>query len=133
MLRKMISDMKKEKQRKERRKMTRRLTITAVSGIAAGLASGVLLAPKSGKETRKDIADAANEINVKLKDKADTAKDNIHSKGLELKSNISDAREKISSYLSERKSQAAVEASCESCDEVTNDGEVKLNNNCENN
>ena len=42
----------------------------ALIGAVAGAAAGLLFAPKSGKETRKDIADKAKEYTVKGKEMA---------------------------------------------------------------
>lgn len=54
-------------------KRTGRFALAAVVAAAAGYAAGILTAPKSGKETRKDIKDAANkkvaEIERQLKKK----------------------------------------------------------------
>ncbi len=42
----------------------RKLAIGALLAGAAGYIAGILTAPKSGKETRKDIADKAEEVKV---------------------------------------------------------------------
>ena len=39
-----------------------------VAGIGIGAAAGLLLAPKSGEETRKDIQKKAKQIGKKVKD-----------------------------------------------------------------
>ena len=54
-----INDYLEKKKRKERVEAVKTATIAAGVGIAAGLAAGVLLAPKSGKETRAAIAKKA--------------------------------------------------------------------------
>ncbi len=41
---------------------TKKLAIGAAIGVAAGFIAGVLTAPKSGKETRKDIKDTATKV-----------------------------------------------------------------------
>ncbi|HMT18859.1 MAG TPA: YtxH domain-containing protein [Candidatus Saccharibacteria bacterium] len=48
------------------------LAIGAVIGAVFGVIGGILFAPKSGKETRKDIKDAANKTADKLVEEART-------------------------------------------------------------
>lgn len=45
-----------------------------LSGILAGAVAGVLLAPKSGKETRNDIQDYMNDAEEKYSEKKDEIK-----------------------------------------------------------
>ena len=52
-----------------------KLAIGAVFGAVAGFVTGVLLAPKSGKETRKDIKGAALKAKNNVVDEAEKAKD----------------------------------------------------------
>ena len=52
-----------------------KLAIGAVFGAIAGFVGGVLLAPKSGKETRGDIKDAALKAKDTVVDEAEKAKD----------------------------------------------------------
>ena len=48
--------------------MSKKAVIGAlIGGAAVGAAAGVLLAPKSGKETRKDIANKAKSVSKKIK------------------------------------------------------------------
>lgn len=62
------------------RKKTRNITIGALAAAVAGYAAGVLTAPKSGKETRKDISNAA----VKAKTQAEKSLKQLHSELEEL-------------------------------------------------
>ena len=48
--------------------MKKKTVATLVGGIAAGAALGVLLAPKSGKETRDDLKKAFDDFMNKVKD-----------------------------------------------------------------
>ena len=48
--------------------------ITTVAAVAAGFAAGILSAPKSGKETRKDIKKKANAFKVEADKKAKQGK-----------------------------------------------------------
>ncbi len=51
-----------------------------VAGAAIGAAAGLLLAPKSGKETRQDIKDKSAEIAGKVKEKTSSAVQTIKTK-----------------------------------------------------
>jgi gas vesicle protein len=53
----------------------KKLIIGAAIGAVAGAAAGILLAPKSGKETRKMIGDKAKEIARKGKKMIEKGKD----------------------------------------------------------
>lgn len=46
----------------------------AIIGAVAGVVAGVLTAPKSGKETRADLKNKANELKDEAVDKADQVK-----------------------------------------------------------
>ena len=48
--------------------MKKKTVATLVGGMAAGAALGVLLAPKSGKETRDDLKKAFDDFMAKVKD-----------------------------------------------------------------
>ena len=48
--------------------MKKKTVATLVGGMAAGAALGVLLAPKSGKETRADLMAAFDDFMKKVKD-----------------------------------------------------------------
>lgn len=49
--------------------------LNSLLAVAAGFAAGILLAPKSGKETREDIKAKALETKDRAGEKADEAKD----------------------------------------------------------
>ena len=88
-----------EKKRKEKRKkIVKAATASTIVGGTLGVLSGILLAPKSGKETRNDIKEKANEI-----------KDNTIEKTRELKANAKEAKTKIKDYLKEKKNKAVIE------------------------
>ncbi len=53
---------------------TGKLFLATSLGTIAGAAAGVLLAPKSGKETREDIADKVTELKDQLEDLSEKSK-----------------------------------------------------------
>ncbi len=59
----------------DKSKMTRRMLVGTVVAAAAGYVVGVLTAPKSGKETRKDIQDKA----ARLRRQAERQLKSLHS------------------------------------------------------
>lgn len=68
-------------------KTTKRLAVTTVLAAAAGFVAGILTAPKSGKETRQDIKEAA----VKTYKAAEKELKQLHT---ELSKLMEDARQK---------------------------------------
>ena len=84
----------------------KKFVLGAFLGIAAGAVAGVLLAPKSGKETREDLAEKAEELKTmtpeeikeKALEKAEEMKEKAFEKAEELK-------EKVAVSLDEAKDQ----------------------------
>jgi gas vesicle protein len=64
-------------------KIVKQASVVA-SAIGAGVLAGLMLAPKSGKETRKDI-----------KNKLDETKDNIEKKSSEVKADMKEKTEEM--------------------------------------
>jgi len=54
---------------------TGKFFLASVLGAVAGAVGGLLLAPQSGKKTRREIMDLAEELTLKVKTKADDTKD----------------------------------------------------------
>lgn len=73
-----IEQKNRERVRRARAEDAKKISLGILIGGAVGTAAGVLLAPKSGKETRDDISqaakDAADTIKVKSNDALETAK-----------------------------------------------------------
>lgn len=110
---KLIEKKKKEQKRKKVMEVAKVVTASTVLGATAG----VLLAPKSGKETREDIKIKSGEIAGKVKEKSLDAKGKIGTKVESSKADFKEAKDKVKEYLDKRKN-------CESeveLDEVDNE------------
>lgn len=82
-----------EKKRKEKRKkIVKAATVSTLVGGTIGVVSGVLLAPKSGKETRNDIKERVTDVKAKTVEQSKA-----------LKNNMKEAKEKIKNYLNNKK------------------------------
>lgn len=108
-----IYDLINKKNKKQKAKMVKTATLTAALGVTAGATAGVLFAPKSGKETRENIANKSSETKDKLVEKTKATKAAISKKVSEGKKDVSTAKEKISEYLASKKGQKQ-----EACDVV---------------
>ena len=62
MIRNIIDEKRRAVERKKKMKAAKDVATGAALGTAIGAVTGLLLAPKSGKETRKDIADKSKEV-----------------------------------------------------------------------
>lgn len=65
------------------------------SAVGAGVLAGLMLAPKSGKETRKDIKDKLDETKDSIEDKASKMKDDLKDKSKSVKKDIQEKVEEI--------------------------------------
>lgn len=87
-----------EKKRKEKRKkIVKAAVLSTVVGGGIGALSGILLAPKSGKNTRNDIKEKVNSAKAKTIEQSEN-----------LKNNIKEAKSKIKDYLKDRKDKKAI-------------------------
>ena len=69
-----IYDLINKKKKKQKAKMVKTAALTAALGVTAGATAGVLFAPKSGKETRENIANKSSETKDKLVEKTKATK-----------------------------------------------------------
>jgi gas vesicle protein len=90
------------KEKKKQQRIHNAKTLAAGVGIAAaaGAAAGILLAPKSGKETRADIMN-------KAEDCVDTTKDMVHKKVETVKDSASHAAHEISDVIKDAQGKKA--------------------------
>lgn len=100
-----IYDLINKKKRKQKAKVVKTAALSAAIGVTAGAAAGVLLAPKSGKETREDIVNKSVEAKDKLVEKTKATKASISTKVSEGKKDVSAAKEKIAEYLASKKGE----------------------------
>lgn len=100
-----IYDLINKKKRKQKAKAVKTAALSAAIGVTAGAAAGVLLAPKSGKETREDIVNKSVEAKDKLVEKTKATKASISTKVSEGKKDVSAAKEKITEYLASKKGE----------------------------
>lgn len=112
-----IEEKRKKKLRAERNKKAAIATV----GVLAGTVAGILVAPKSGKETIQDVKDKSNQLKDKISD-------NVQ----ETKGKVQDSREKIKEYLENRKKNKVKEDIEENISNECNDEpEVSEVNNLE--
>ncbi len=76
---------------------TSKILLVALGGVVLGATAGILLAPKSGKETRKDLANKINQLKTQIADMlakgSDTASETIDA----MKEKLSAMEEELSS------------------------------------
>lgn len=65
------------------------------SAVGAGVLAGLMLAPKSGKETRKDIKNKLDETKDNIETKVGEMKDDIKEKSENVKKDVKDKVEEI--------------------------------------
>jgi ABC-type nitrate/sulfonate/bicarbonate transport system permease component len=68
---------KKQRKLKERKRTLQNAAVGAAIGVTVGAAAGLLLAPKAGKETRADIAQAAKELPAKAKEIVEKTREKV--------------------------------------------------------
>ena len=104
-IRDMLEKRMKEKRRKQRAKIVMKVTVGAIAGIATGVVGGMLMAPKSGKHTREDIAKTAKDLGENAISKAVEIKETLDNKVIKTKNNVTMAKEKIAKYIADKKAE----------------------------
>ncbi|MGN0145255.1 MAG: YtxH domain-containing protein, partial [Clostridium sp.] len=89
-----IEERKRAKIRAERNKKAAIATASIITGAVVGTIAGVLIAPKSGKETMDDVKEKSDEIKIKLRGNLGEAKERVQ-----------ESKVKIREYLNRRKSE----------------------------
>lgn len=83
-----------------------KVALGAAFGAVAGFVTGVLLAPKSGKDTRQDIKDVATQSKETALEKAGEAKDYAGQKAQEVKAKAEEVIEEVTDKATELKGRA---------------------------
>ena len=83
-----------------------------LTGVAIGVGIGILFAPKSGEETRRELKEKFDELYEKVKDiKIEDVKEAITKKVQEIKDGIADLdREKVAAIAKEKAQKVKVKA-----------------------
>ncbi len=102
----LIESGKKARRQKERKQFLQNVALGAAVGVTVGAVAGVLLAPKSGKETREDVVKAVKELPDKAKEGIETVKEKIE----EVKKNVSEKAEEVKNSDTEKGEKKIEEA-----------------------
>lgn len=77
------------------------LAKTAIMFGIMGFIAGILLAPKSGRESRRDLADKSDEIKSRLSSAAKQMKEKSSNRANEVKSNVNKTTDKLKDAVNE--------------------------------
>jgi gas vesicle protein len=91
-IRHLLEMVNKDKRKKERVKAALEITIGMGIATALGVAIGVLIAPKSGKETREDLK-------IKVEHTVEAIKDKVHEKSELVKDTASFAAQELGKVI----------------------------------
>jgi len=99
-----------------------------VVGLGIGVAVGLLMAPRSGEETRQFLRTKADEGTEYLRTKADEGKEFVRRRGTELRESASDLIDRSKEAIARQKEQLAmaVEAGKQAYRESVDDGSPSL-------
>ena len=98
-----IEEKRNIKIKKDKKKKAAIATAGIATGAVVGTVAGVLIAPKSGKETREDIKEKSNNVKIKINE-------NIE----DTKGKVKESKAKIKEYLDKRKSEKSEDEIVES-------------------
>ena len=99
-----------------------------IVGLGVGVAVGMLLAPRSGEETRQLLREKADEGKDYLRTKADESREFVRRRGAELRESASDLIDRSKDAIARQKDQLAmaVEAGKQAYRESVDDGSPVL-------
>jgi gas vesicle protein len=99
-----------------------------VVGLGIGVAVGLLMAPRSGEETRQFLRSKADEGTDFLRTKADEGKEFVRRRGTELRDSASDLIDRSKDAIARQKEQLAmaVEAGKQAYRESVDEGSPTL-------
>jgi len=98
-----IREARKKKERAKKIKSAKQFAAAATIGSAAGAIAGLLLAPKSGKETRQVISKNVKSASENVRNSAA----NVKEKAVEVQKNIKTALEKTDKLIKDLKQKKA--------------------------
>lgn len=104
-LKRLIEEKRKAKAKAEFNKKAKIATAGVVAGSIAGALGGILLAPKSGKETRKQIVETTKKTKSELNNKLQAGKEQL-----------TEAKQKIKEYVETRGSKNETTETVETVD-----------------
>ncbi len=114
---KSIKDAKKKKEIAKKVKVAKKLATVATVGSAVGAVAGVLLAPKSGKETRQDIVNSAKSASQSVRNSAG----NMKEKAVGIQNKVKTALGKANRLIADNKEKKSQKV--EFPDQVQDSGE----------
>lgn len=117
-LAKKIEEKRKAKERARKIETVKNVGIGVATGVVAGAVGGVLLAPKSGKETREDIKEAGAKVTEKVGSTVKETYRLIGDKVVIKREQIDESKEKIKDYIESKKHKNA-DVVVEESEEVT--------------
>ena len=79
-----------------------------IVGVGVGVAVGMLLAPRSGEETRQILREKADEGKDFIRAKADESKEYVRKRGSELRDSANDLVDRSKEALGRQKDQLAM-------------------------
>ena len=99
-----------------------------IVGLGVGVAVGMLLAPRSGEETRQLLREKADESKDYLRTKADESREFVKRRGAELRESAGDLIDRSKDAISRQKDQLAmaVEAGKQAYRDSVDDGSPVL-------
>jgi gas vesicle protein len=95
-----------------------------IVGVGVGVAVGMLLAPRSGEETRKLLREKADESKDYLKSRADEGREYVRRRSVDLRESAGEAIDKSKEVITRQKDQlnAALEAGKQAYREAVSEG-----------
>ncbi len=99
-----------------------------IVGVGIGVAVGMLLAPRSGEETRQYLRDRADEGKDYLRNKTEESREYMRRRGAELRESASDLIDRSKDAIARQKEQLAmaVEAGKQAYRDSVNEGSPTL-------
>ncbi|MCR8743957.1 YtxH domain-containing protein [Romboutsia lituseburensis] len=99
-----IEAKRKAKEKALKKEKAKTVAVGATVEVLTGTIGGILLAPKSGKETRDDLKAASSQLTEKVNERTIKAKSNVNKTLLENKEKLSESKRKVKEYLKNKKS-----------------------------